>query len=64
MDRSEWRQPPPEVGIFTVEFDRAIEAADALERRAPDREVAAVEHRASADPQWTRRCVGGATTRS
>ena len=47
--RADGEQPPAEVGVLAVELDRGVEPADALERVAPDGEVAAVEDRA--DPQ-------------
>jgi hypothetical protein len=37
--RADGEQPPPEVGVFTVELDRDVESADALQGVPPDREV-------------------------
>src|SRR5688572_6865493 len=49
FDVADRRQPAAKVGIFAVELDTSIEAADAIEGVTPYREVAAVEH--NADPQ-------------
>src|SRR5579871_853766 len=48
-DAAERRQAAAEVRVLAVELDRRVEAADARERVAPHREVAAVEDRA--EPQ-------------
>ena len=40
--------PPRNVGVFAVERDRRIEPADLLQRRAPQHEVAALNHRSRA----------------
>src|SRR6185503_4868055 len=47
VDAADCGQPPPQVRVFPVEFNRAVEPADLLQRLAPDGEVAAVEDRAA-----------------
>src|SRR5262245_65340881 len=49
LDRAMRRQPPAEIRIFAVEFDRRVEAANAVQHIPPDREIPSVEH--GADPE-------------
>ena len=44
-----FRDAAREVRVFAVKLDRRVEAADGLERIAPDGEVSAVEHGAEAE---------------
>ena len=39
LDPPDRGQAAPEVGVLAVELDRGVEAADRLERRAPQREL-------------------------
>ncbi len=48
-DITRLEQAAPDVGVFAVELDRGVEPADALERAAACREVAAVEDGAAAE---------------
>src|SRR5262245_56261045 len=45
-NRSERRQPPPEIRVLAMELDRTVESADARQRVASDGEVASIENRA------------------
>src|SRR5262245_28086638 len=47
---SDRREPPPEIRVFAVEFDRPVEAADRRERAGTHREVATVQNRAQFQP--------------
>src|SRR5262245_12095439 len=46
LDAAHGREPPAEIRILAVEFNRLIEAADARERIGSHREIAAVQNRA------------------